>query len=129
MAALERFDDQHCAAATGARFPQCEWCGIILGWWFLLWCACPNQGSDLCKVDFTLRGHQQAIVPDPVEPVGQNMHHETADELVCCQAHHLLPVTTLDAIVLPSERYGVCIGADEALVRDRDTVRVTTEVA
>jgi hypothetical protein len=68
-------------------------------------------------------------VPDPVEPVGQNMHHETADELVCCQAHHLLPVTTLDAIVLPSERYGVCIGADEALVRDRDTVRVTTEVA
>ena len=89
MAALERFDDQHCAAATGARFPQCEWCGIILGWWFLLWCACPNQGSDLCNVDFTLRGRQQAIVPDPVEPVGQNMHHETADELVCCQAQHI----------------------------------------
>ena len=67
--------------------------------WFLLWCACPNQGSDLCNIDFTLRGRQQAIVPDPVEPVGQNMHQETADELVCCQAHHLFRIILVATLV------------------------------
>jgi len=67
-------------------------------------------------------------VADAVESAGQDMHQE-ADELMCRQPHDLHKIAALDPIVFPSKRHGVGIGADEALVRDRDTVRVTTEVA
>ena len=53
---------------------------------------------------------------DAVEPVRKHMDQEAADELGCGQPHHLLAVSILDAIVFPSERDGVGIGADEAAV-------------
>lgn len=56
------------------------------------------------------------------------MHEEAADELVCIKPHDLHSVSAFDPVVLPSERYGIDVGADEALVRDRDTVRVSAEI-
>ena len=56
------------------------------------------------------------------------MHQEPSDELFRGQAHPLLPVTRLDTVVLPSERHGVCIGTDEALVRDRRPMSRAVEI-
>ena len=95
----------------------------------MLWRACPDQGADLCDIGLALCGGQQSIVADAVEPVRQNMHEEPTDELVRIKPHDLHSVSAFDPVVLPSERHGVGICADEALVRDRDTVRVTTEGA
>lgn len=94
----------------------------------MLWCACPDQGADLCDIGLALSGSQQAVVADAMKAVGQDMHQEPADELVRVESHDLHTIAAPDPIVFPSERHGVGIGADEALVRDRNTVRVTTEV-
>lgn len=67
-------------------------------------------------------------MPDAVEPVGQDMDQEPADEFVGGEAHHLLPVTLLDAVVLPAKRHGPGLGADKAVVRDGDAVGVTAEI-
>lgn len=40
---------------------------------------------------------------DAVEAVGQHVDQEAPDELVGGQPHHLLPVTGLDAVILPAE--------------------------
>ena len=53
---------------------------------------------------------------DAVEAIGQNVDQEAADELRRSQAHDLLPVTTFDAIVFPTESHEVLVGADKALV-------------
>ena len=67
-------------------------------------------------------------MPDAVEAVGQDMDQEPADELVGGEAHHLLPVTVLDAVVLPAKRYGPGLGADKAVVRYGDAVGVAAEI-
>lgn len=65
---------------------------------------------------------------DPVEAGGQDMAQEPADELVGGQAHDLHPVPPLDPIVFPAERHGVRVGTDQAMVRNRDAVRVAAEI-
>ncbi len=54
-----------------------------------------------------------------MEPFGQDVDQEAADELGRGKPHDLLAIAVLDAVVLPAERDGVAISADEALVRDR----------
>ena len=65
---------------------------------------------------------------DAVEPVGQNMHQEAADELWRCQAHDLLAVTAFDPVVFPAEGHGIGIRTDQTMVRDRDPVGVAAQV-
>lgn len=61
---------------------------------------------------------------ETMEPVGEHMHQKAADDLGW-QAHDLHAVTTLDPVILPFERHGVGISADEATVRDGDAVGVS----
>ena len=75
-----------------------------------------EQRSDLCDACFAYRAGQEAVVADAVEAIGQNVDQEAADELRRSQAHDLLPVTTFDAIVFPTESHEVLVGADKALV-------------
>ena len=56
------------------------------------------------------------------------MDQEAADELVVASRMTFLRSPILIAVVFPSERHGVGIGADEAAVRDRDTVGVSAEI-
>ena len=63
-----------------------------------------------------------------MEPVRKDMDQKAADELGRGQLHHLLALSIFDAIVFPSERDRGGIGADDAAVRDGDTVRVMAEV-
>ncbi len=56
------------------------------------------------------------------------MDQEPPDELSRGEVHGLHSVSALDAIVFPSEGYGVVIGVDQAVVRDRHPVRVSAEI-
>jgi len=44
------------------------------------------------------------------------------------ETHDLLPVAGFDAVVLPAERDGPCVGANQAMVRDCDAMCVSAEV-
>ena len=71
---------------------------------------------------------EEARMANAVEAGGQDMDQEAADELRFGQAHHLHPVAALDPVVLPPERHRSGVGADEAVVRDRDAVGVAAEI-
>ena len=90
--------------------------------------ASPQQVPDLRDVGFATGTGQQAVVPDTVEAVGQDMDHETADDLIGGQLHDPLSVAGLDAVILPAERDGLGISADQAVVRDRHAVRVAAKI-
>ena len=64
-----------------------------------------------------------------MEARGQDVDQEPADELVSWQAHDPHVITAFDAVVFPPEGHGVGLGADEAMVGDRHTMRVTAEVS
>ena len=66
---------------------------------------------------------------DAMEARGQDVDQEPADELVSWQAHDPHVITAFDAVVFPPEGHGVGLGADEAMVGDRHTMRVTAEVS
>ena len=63
-----------------------------------------------------------------MEPVGQDVDQEAADELGRGQTHDLLAIAVLDAVVLPSECDGVGIGADEAMVRDGHPMGISAQI-
>ena len=67
---------------------------------------------------------EQSIMADAMQPLGQDVDQETADELTYCECHRRMPLGSLEPIVLDLERDRVGIGSDKALVRDRDAVRV-----
>jgi hypothetical protein len=67
-------------------------------------------------------------VPDAVEAVGQDVDQEPAHELRRLEPHDPLAVAGLDPVVLPAERDGVGVGADQTAVRDRDAVGVAAEI-
>ncbi len=130
MPAPEDFDDAHWAAAAGTWFAQGEWCDLGFGFWHsrLFRLLDAEQGADLGDVGLAGRTGQQAVMPDAVEVVGQDMDQEPADELGRGQSHDLLAVAGLDAVILPAEGDGIGIGADQAGVRDRDPVGVAAEI-
>lgn len=47
-----------------------------------------------------------------VEAVGQDMNKEAADELGRGEAHNLLAIAVLDAVIFPAEGDGIGIGGD-----------------
>ena len=67
-------------------------------------------------------------MPDAVEPVGQDVHQEASDELRRGQAHDLLAVAVLGAVVFLAKRHRVGVGADEAMVGDRHSMGVAAEI-
>src|SRR5208282_443089 len=46
---------------------------------------------------------EQAIMADAVEPAGQHVDEEAADELVVGECHHLAPLVLLGPVILPFE--------------------------
>ena len=55
---------------------------------------------------------------DAVEPVGQHMDQEAADELVNIERHQLVAGIGLGAVILPLERHALAIKGDEPAVRN-----------
>ena len=130
LAAPEGLDDAHGAAAAGAWLTQGEWDVLGLLFWrnglFRLLDA--KQRADLRDVGPAGRTGQQAVVPNAVKPVWEDVDQEPADELGGGQPHHLLAVPALDAIILPAEGHSIGIGADQAGVGDRPPMGIAAQV-
>ena len=71
---------------------------------------------------------QQTVVPDPVEPVWQDVDEEPADELARLERHGLVAAGSLDPVVLVAERDAGRVGGDEPAVGDRDPVGVAGQI-
>jgi hypothetical protein len=57
-----------------------------------------------------------------------DVHQEAADELVCRECHELVPLGTLDPVVLVFEPDAHRVSCDQASIRDGDVMRVAREV-
>ena len=132
LTAGEGLDDAHRAAAFGARLWRSLVIGMVacflIGRLVRLWSRI-NQAPDFADPVATDTVGKKACVSDAVEAGWQDMDQEAANELGRGQANDLHPVAALDAIVFPPEGHRVGIGADQAVVRDRDAVGVSAEIA
>tara|TARA_R110001599_G_C11939302_1_gene630475 strand:+ start:295 stop:648 length:354 start_codon:yes stop_codon:yes gene_type:complete len=59
---------------------------------------------------------KEACVSDTMEAGGQDMDQEPPDELRRGKPHDLHSIAGFDPVVFPPEGYGVCIGANQAVV-------------
>ena len=59
---------------------------------------------------------EEAVVPNAVAPVGQDVDQETADELVGVERHELVVSVSLGSVILPFERHALAIKGDEPAV-------------
>jgi len=64
-----------------------------------------------------------------VEALGQNVDEEAADELVCCERHHLVAIGAFDPIVLVLEADTVSVERDQSAVGDGDGDAMSEVVA
>ena len=128
MPPQESLDDDHAAAAAGARMLWRFWLfglgvggldGIDWDEWY-----CEQLAGTRDILGAGLAG-EQTVVADAVEALRQYMHEETADELVGIERHHLVSFGAFDAVILPLEGDTVVIERDQAAVGDGDTVGVT----
>ena len=63
-----------------------------------------------------------------MEAFRQDVHQEPAVELTCCDCHELVPLGTLDPVVLVFERDARRVSCDQAAIGDGDAMRMAPEV-
>src|SRR5262245_22979180 len=138
MTRLEGLDDHHAAAAVRAGMivllrERRVLAGCVIMRWLGrlrdLWC----RGDELPRVGELFGAganaiRQQAVVPDAVEALGQDVHEEAANELARLQRHGFVPVRAFEAVVLVFERDAVRVGGDQAAVGDGDALGVAGQV-
>ena len=94
----------------------------------ILWRRCIEQLTRSRDVLGAPAIGEEAVVPNAVEPVGQDVDQETADELVGVERHELVASVSLGSVILPFEGHALAVEGDEAAVGDRDPVRVAGQV-
>jgi hypothetical protein len=67
-------------------------------------------------------------VADAMEAFRQDVHQEPAVELTCCDCHELVPLGTLDPVVLVFERDARRVSCDQAAIGHGDAMRIAPEV-
>ena len=72
---------------------------------------------------------QEAVVPDAMETLWQDVDEEAADELVRRQRHGLVAAGPVDPVVLDPECDAVGVGPDQAAVGDGDAVGVAGQIS
>ena len=70
---------------------------------------------------------EEAIVANLLEPSGQHMHQEAADEFLMSESHLLAGITV--TVVLVPESDCVIGHIRDAAIRDRNTMSVAAEIA
>ena len=66
---------------------------------------------------------------DAMEPAGEDVEQEAADELIGSERHHLLPVGIAAPVVLVAEGDPRLVEAKKAAVRDGDAMGLAREVS
>ena len=126
-AALENLDDDHASAAAWARVREggrlvatiiIGICSLALG------LLATEQLAGACDVVRAGSLGEQAVVSDAVEALRQDMDEEAANELVCCERHHLVAIGTFDPTVLVLEADSVFVERDQSAVGDSDAMGV-----
>ena len=118
LSRLEGFDDDHGAAAAGARIGAWRWFagvvdGLVVvsrGWW---------HGEQLARsgnIGGAIGVGEQAVVADAMKTFWEHVHQETTDELVVRQRHRLVARGSLEPIILPLEGDAVVIAGDQPAV-------------
>src|ERR1700694_2786345 len=121
----EGLDDEHAAAAAGAR----------LGEWLRRrcidfdrrfgWRRCQSQEFARSRDRFgAIRAGEQAVVADAMEAFGEHVDEEPADELADVERHRRVPAGAFDPVILDLERDAPPVDCDQAMVRDGDAVRI-----
>src|SRR5206468_1357371 len=72
---------------------------------------------------------EQAVVPDAMEPLRQDVQHEAPDELARGHGHGLVARRSFDPVILDLERHALLVGAHQPAVGDGDAVGVAGEIA
>src|ERR1700736_1958664 len=88
------------------------------------WLACAEQLAGQCDVVGPVGVGEQAIVTDAMEPVGQDMDQEAADELVGGERDKLVANVDLGPVILRFESHALAIEGDEPAVGDGNPVSV-----
>ena len=81
-----------------------------------------NAGKVLASVAFG----EEAVVPDAVKAVGQDVEEKTTDELVRGKAHDAAAPAA--AIILVGERHFIFVDGDEPRIGDRGAMGVAGEI-
>jgi hypothetical protein len=131
-AGLESLDDEHAAAAAGAR--ACErlcWIGLAgllsfcrsIGGILLSrrWGEVQERPHSLDRLG-AIAASEQAVVANAVEALGQDVDEEAADELANIERHRGVATRSFDPVVLDLESDLPAVERDQAAVRDGDTV-------
>jgi hypothetical protein len=63
---------------------------------------------------------EESVVTDTVEPVGQHMDQEAADELVGAERHELVAGVELGPVIFPFEGHALAVEGDEPAVSNSD---------
>lgn len=69
--------------------------------------------SDICGA---AAAGEEPVMADTMEAFGQNMHHETADELMRDQRHGPVAARSFDTVILVFEGDAIGIGLDQPAV-------------
>ncbi len=81
-----------------------------------------SAGNILASIAFG----EEAVVPDAVKAVGQDVQQEPSDELVRGEAHDAAAPGV--AIILVGERHFIFVDGDEPRIGDRGAMRVAGEI-
>ena len=95
---------------------------LLVGW------LCVEEPADGLDVPNPGAVGEEAVMADAVEAGRQDVEEEAADEFPGLEAHELLAVAAVCAVVLAAEGDEVGIGGDEPAVGDGDAVGVAREV-
>jgi hypothetical protein len=69
---------------------------------------------------------EKAVIADSMEALGQDMHKETADELIGGEGHDL-PLAMM-AIILPGETHLAVVDLAQAIIGNGDPVRIASDI-
>jgi hypothetical protein len=67
---------------------------------------------------------EESVAADTVKALRQDVHQETADELVSIERHDLVSLRAFDPIIFPFEGDVLVIEGNEPTIGDGDAVRV-----
>ena len=128
-AGLEGLDDEHAAAAAGARLGE-RLCYRRIDLDRFL---CHRRGQTeefACPRDRlgAVRAGEQAVVADAMEAFGQHVDEEPADEFADVERHRRVPAGAFDPVVLDLERDAALVDCDQTAVRDGDAVGVARQI-
>jgi len=126
-APCERLDDEHAAAAAWAWTRKRRRLGCVSRFGIVrdrVRLRKVQQRTRFGDVVGAATVGQEPVVADAMEAFRQDVHQEAADELVCRKCHELVPLGTLDPVVLVFEPDAHRVSCDQAAIGDGDAMRV-----